>query len=366
MKKKPDELPRGVFIRDEQYWIRYRDQNGRLHREKAGPLLETAKAYIEKRRTERREGKFFPKKMVKVRPLLFGDIAAEYLKLAKGHKRSWRDDEDHLQALKSLNDVPVADITPGRLDGVLSDLAAEREWAPATVNRHRSTVSGVFQQAIHNRKTEWNPARQIKKRKEENERVRFLTAEEEAALMKVIREECPKREPEVLVALHSGMRRSEQYRTAQVPDGGLKWEHVNLRVGIIRLPRSKNHKPRNIPMNSVLRRTLASIPRVISRALVFSGEPDKWFGEVCLKAEINDFGWHDLRHTFASRLVMEGVPLGAVMELMGHSQISTTKRYAHLAPQYLAGAVECLAQSPAPSSTASSTRSFAVFGNQGK
>ena len=81
------------------------------------------------------------------------------------------------------------------------------------------------------------PLRLLPHRKENNQRVRFLSADEEARLMAVIRHESPEREVEILVALHSGMRRSEQYRTAQVPDRGLKWEPINSRAGVIRLPR---------------------------------------------------------------------------------------------------------------------------------
>lgn len=101
-------------------------------------------------------------------------------------------------------------------------------------------------------------------------------------------------------------------------------------------------------MNSVLRKALASIPQVISNPYVFSGEPDKWFRELCEKPKIDDFTWHDLRHTFASRLVMKGVPIRAVAELMGHSEITTTMRYAHRAPRYLADAVERLAEADQP------------------
>jgi site-specific recombinase XerD len=353
---KLSKLPRGVFQRKGvgDYWIRYADQHGKIHREHVGPFLQPAKHAVEKRRSQVRGGTFFPEK-VKARALLFGELKKDYLRLAKARKRSWRDDEDHLETLKALNDVPIADLTPARLEAVISDAAEEREWAPATFNRHRSTVSGVFRCAIRGAKTQMNPAREIKKRAEENTRVRYLTAEEESALMKVVREEKPQREVEILVALHSGMRRSEQYRTAQVPDGGLRWDHVNLRLGVIRLPRSKSTKPRYIPMNSLLKRTLASIPRIISTPLVFSGEPDKWFAELCAKAKITDFTWHDLRHTFASRLVMAGKSILTVAELMGHAEVSTTMRYAHLAPQYLADAVECLVQSPVEKSTRSST-----------
>lgn len=184
--------------------------------------------------------------------------------------------------------------------------------------------------------------------------------------MKVVHEEAPHREAEILVALHSGLRRSEQYKTAQVPDGGLKWEHVNLRVGVIRLPRSKTGKARAIPMNSVLRHVFATLPRAISRALVFSGEPDKWFAELCAKAKITDFTWHDLRHTFGRRLAMADVHVKKIAELMGHSSIMVTSRYMHLSPEYLDDAVECLAQHSAQRATRRATNKFAVSGDDGK
>src|SRR5215472_9205537 len=96
--RRPKKLPRGIFLREGWYWIRYADQHGRLHREKASPMLEGAKAALEKRRTEVRELKFFPEK-VKQRPVLFSELAKDYLKLAQGRKRSWDHDEDHLNNL---------------------------------------------------------------------------------------------------------------------------------------------------------------------------------------------------------------------------------------------------------------------------
>jgi hypothetical protein len=97
--------------------------------------------------------------------------------------------------------------------------------------------------------------------------------------------------------------RSEQYCTCQVPDGGLKWEYINFRAGVIRLPRSKaGEKPREIPMNSVLRKTLRSLPQKIDSPYVFDGtDPEKWFAKLVKAAGIKDFTWHDLRHTFASQ-----------------------------------------------------------------
>jgi hypothetical protein len=123
---------------------------------------------------------------------------------------------------------------------------------------------GVFRRAIKNRRAESNPVRETAHRKENNACVRHLTSDEESPLLKVLRNRWPEREAEVLTALHSGMRRSEQYRTAQCPDGGLKWEHVNLKTGIIRLPRSKSGRTKQIPINSLLRKVLLDVPRTTS------------------------------------------------------------------------------------------------------
>jgi site-specific recombinase XerD len=76
--------------------------------------------------------------------------------------------------------------------------------------------------------------------------------------------------------------------------------------------------------------------------LVFKGLQNSrhWFGKVIAEAGIRDFTWHDLRHTFASRLVMAGVGITAVKELMGHKSIKATMRYAHLAPTFLQTGVQ--------------------------
>ena len=85
------------------------------------------------------------------------------------------------------------------------------------------------------------------------------------------------------------------------------------------------------------------IPRTTSPYVFEGTDPGKWFGKALNKANIRDFHWHDLRHTFASRLAMDGVPIRDIAELMGHTELQTTLRYAHLAPGHLAGAVERLA-----------------------
>ena len=353
MKRPKDKkLPRGVFVRNGEYWIRYADQYGKLHREKVGPFLEQAKAAVEKRRSEIREGKFFPDK-VRQRVVPFSEIARDFLAHSKHTKRSYGHDVSRSETLLRLwRDCPLLDLSPGRIERDLAERAEQEEWTPATYNRHRALVSGIFSLAIRNGKATANPVRGTKHRMENNTRVRYLTDEEESRLIEKVRATCPELEPQIIVALHSGMRRSEQHVTTDCPDGGLKWSHIDFRSGVITLPRSKHGESRHIKMNSFLRETLVDLRRAARSLYVFPVEPpDKVFPEVCKQAKVLDFTWHCLRHTFASRLVMRGGDLRTVQDLMGHKSIITTMRYAHLAPEHQADAVERLVCAPSAGST---------------
>jgi integrase len=358
--KRPKELPRGIFVRDGAYWIYWTDQHGRRHREKAGTLLETAKACLERRHTEKRQGKFFPETMVQPRSVLFGELSSDYLEQSRRKKRSWRHDETRLKILGGrLRDVPVVELGPGQIEGVLGDLAELNGWSHSTQNRYRTVLSGLFRLAIKNRKATSNPIRETEHLKEPPGRVRYLNQRsdhEEADLFRVIRESWPEWEPAVLVALHTGMRRSEQFRTYQVPDGGLRWEYIDFRAGVIYLPQTKSGKARSIPMNAVVTQVLRSLPRVINSPYVFQQtDPGKFLAEAVEAAGIQDFTWHSFRHTFASRLAMAGVPMRHIADLMGHSEIQTTMRYAHLAPAHLARAVELLATTAPETATRTAT-----------
>jgi len=225
---------------------------------------------------------------------------------------------------------------------------AERSEAP------QSGQTRIFSLAIRNGKATANPVRGTKHRTENNTRVRYLTDEEEKSLLKEVRKTCPQLEAQIIVALHSGMRRSEQYVTPDCSDGGLKWEHIDFGSGVITLPRSKHGESRHIRMNSLLVKTLKTVRKLADAPYVFPCEPpDKLFPEICKQAKVSNFTWHCLRHTFASRLVMRGVDLRTVQELLGHKSIMTTMRYAHLAPQHQAEAVERLVGT---TSTAISTK----------
>jgi integrase len=150
-------------------------------------------------------------------------------------------------------------------------------------------------------------------------------------------------------ALNTGMRKGEILN--------LNWDNVDLKHGFILLSQTKNGERREIPINGTLRETLSELfrgteerPRRINVPYVFYDYPtgnrfqsiQKSFKSACNEAKIKDFRFHDLRHTFASHLVMAGVDLTTVRELLGHKTITMTLRYAHLAPSHKVKAVDLL------------------------
>jgi len=108
----------------------------------------------------------------------------------------------------------------------------------------------------------------------------------------------------------------------------LKWSDVDLKTKLIKVQKSKTGKQRVIGINEILSETLRTLPSRLKKGLE--------------KAEIEDFRFHDLRHTFASHLVINGVDIRTVSELMGHSSIIMTMKCAHLAPNSQLHAVQRL------------------------
>ncbi|MGC2852378.1 MAG: site-specific integrase [Candidatus Acidiferrum sp.] len=346
--------PRGIFEKvpgSGVWWIRYADSTGRIRREKAGTKDNATKLYY-KRKTQALEGRKLPEKLRRPR-VSFAEIAQDALGYSKAHKvhEAYRIDRWHMETLLTWFRERVAEeITPQDIERKLSKLAEDGR-KPATVNRYRTLLSLVFSLAVRNGKLASNPVRQVKRRKENNERVRFLESEEETKLRRKIQALCPEHEAEFDLALHTGMRRGEQYR--------LRWQDVDLKHGIITIPLSKHGEARHIQINSVARAALLRLrERADGVGYVCPGYegPRKrdwrhWFADAVEKAQVANFRWHDLRHTFASRLVMAGVPLRAVQVLMGHKCIETTLRYSHLGDTHLQMAVERLTEKPTDTTT---------------
>jgi integrase len=234
-------------------------------------------------------------------------------------------------------------ITPQDMERWLADNVDENEWEPATVNRYKALISLAYRLGIENGKVEKNPAKLVKRRRENNARIRFLSEDEEKRLRAVMRKDYAEHLPELDFALNTGVRCGEQY--------ALMWDCVDLKNKVLTIRLSKNGEMRHLPINDVALAALVELRGRHKGNAVFvrkSGEPILaprfWFEPAIEEAKIDDFTWHCLRHTFASRLVMKDVNLTTVRELMGHKSIQMTLRYAHLAPKHLAAAVAVLCE----------------------
>ena len=171
-------------------------------------------------------------------------------------------------------------------------------------------------------------------------RLRFLEREEIRTLIN----NCDARLRSIVtLAINTGMRRGEIL--------SLKWQDVDFKRNVITLLDTKNGKSRRLPMNAVVVSVLEKIERRPGSVHVFCYEDGqrvydvrKSFAASLRKSGIINFRFHDLRHTFASQLVMARVDLNTVRELMGHKDITMTLRYSHLAPSHKQRAVDMLVE----------------------
>jgi len=246
---------------------------------------------------------------------------------------------------------------------------------PATVNRDITTLKAALSKAVDWDVIDKNPLAKLRRVKTDNQgKVRYLNPEEEKRLRAALdtREERIRNErasanewraargyelyrdligqalvdhlkPLVLLALNTGMRRGELFQ--------LCWENVSFSKGTLTIEGAdaKSGRTRHIPLNKDALQVLKDWRGDNKKptGLVFpshTGKPldnvKKAWENLLFDAKIKNFRWHDMRHHFASKLVMAGVDLNTVRELLGHSDYTMTLRYAHLAPEHKKEAVE--------------------------
>ena len=328
-----DKSERGVFKRGKVWYVRFRDQGGKTRVERVGPSKALALKVYAKRKTEVAERRFFPTSRITFDELIKDAIAeAKRNHAVKGTKKRLRTYRYRIVG-EWFKGREAASITPGEIDAKL----AENCRTPANFNRYRVAMSHAYKLGLQNGKADKNPASLVRLKKENNERVRFMEPEEETALRAAMRAQCPNREPEFDLALYTGMRWSEQY--------GLRWAQVDLKRNRITLTETKRGPQQHVWVNAATRSALDRLRRIAPSSAFVCPDQDEWthrqwWETVRKEAKVSDFHWHDLRHTFASRLVMNGVDIYTVNKLMRHGTLQVTKRYAQLADTHLQQAVE--------------------------
>lgn len=334
---------RGIYKRGNIYWIRYAGLDGKMRFESThSTRYKDAEALLLKRKQEIKEGKN-PDLVKKIPNCSFRELAEQYVVWAE-NQRSFRSKKYIIQELVSrFGNLQLRQFSTLMLEQYQMEKLKEGK-KPATINRTLACIKHMFTKAIDWDLVESEVLKKIRKVKflqENNRRLRYLSVEE----CKKLIEACDRHlRPIVITALNTGMRKGEIL--------SLKWENVDLRHGFILLQKTKNGERREIPINDTLRAVFQSIPRRLDVPYVFydevTGKPYKdvkrSFKTACRKAGIYDFKFHDLRHTFASHLVMAGVDLTTVKELLGHKDLKMTLRYSHLAPAHKKNAVQVISQ----------------------
>jgi len=328
------------------WWVLYYDREGRRHREKVGSKS-AARAVYQQRKTEIRLDKFDPEAVTRRRVLTVKGLVERY-QPEFTQKRSAQDDLRYAGFwVEFLGSTPADQVRPEDVERWRRKRLSEKTrlgkpTSPATVNRATSFLRRLYNLAIRDGLLDKNPVSRVKALTENNARIRYLSQEEEARLRAVTP---PADWAVVTFALNTGLRQGEML--------SLRREDLDLRLGMVTVRRSKHGEQRHVPLNQSARDAVA---------IILGGHDSDWVfpaprGEgprrgdslykgilvrACKKAGILNFRWHDLRHTFCSRLVMAGVDLRTVQELAGHKSILMTQRYAHLSPAHQRAAVMVL------------------------
>lgn len=275
-----------------------------------------------------------------------GELVDRYRTYKAGKLKSWRDTERHLNIwLELLGDCQLDHITPARIaegrDKLLAEITVRGKLRHAgTVTRIMAALSSCLAYGV--KELQWvdrNPTEKASKPGHSAARVRFLSDDERAALLKACRESSnPDLYPAVVLSLTTGARKGEIM--------GLVWSQIDFKTRAISLRQgeTKNNEARTLPLVG------EAFTLLQARAKVRQLHDDRVFPpterakkaklldlrtpwETVLKAAgVSDFRWHDLRHTAASYLAMQGVSPLEISKILGHRTMAMVSRYSHLAP----------------------------------
>ena len=341
---------KGIFQRTDRpgWWVQV-FVNGRARTFRCDSKTQ-AKALYGRLRAEIREKKFFPEQFTAKKDITLRAWIRRYL---DGCSNRGVENEERYgrrwslllggRLLKEINTEELRRMqTTMRARRVrLETLRAQgktpkgKGWSDATINRFFSFLRHVLMLAVKEGWISRNPVSGIRFFPESN-RTRFLNEDELTRLQNVMGSADWNL---VAFAIETGLRQGEQF--------SLRWDQVDLENGVLTLPMPKGGKTRHVPLSRGAQQILRSLESFLSSAFVFPGLRGmdhpldaraferRAYEPALRKAGIRGVCWYTLRHTAASRRIMAGVDLVTVKEIMGHRDIETTLRYAHLAPNHL-------------------------------
>ncbi|UVT18575.1 MAG: tyrosine-type recombinase/integrase [Nitrospira sp.] len=332
----------GLFKRGKVWWMDFRFHGTRFRRSTETSDKRLAATILAKVTTQIVEGKFFDR--VEEQDHTFQEMMERYLterSILKAPKSRVRDGSALKHLIPLFGEKLLVEVTPKSLVAYRTRRRSE-EAATATINKELQLVRHAFNLAM--REWEWcrtNPMHRVTLEPAHNKVDRWLTEQEEVRLFAA----SPPWLQEIIVfALNTGMRQAE------ILD--LQWKDVDFVRGTLVVMKSKNHERRTIPLNNVVYALLLQKRADVEKngSVFVTGQGNgvkarylvRTFSKVRDRAGLTDFRFHDLRHTFASRLVQKGIDLYRVQLLLGHKTGVMTQRYAHHCPDSLRDGVKAL------------------------
>jgi len=327
------------------WWIKYKDANDKWRYSKIGPSRPKAVQILRKVEGDIISARYgLPDETAPtLGDILFDDMADRWLE-SRRHLRSV--DDDRLRLRKHMRPVfgkrRLRDISTRDVDEFLS--RKQDGLAASTVAKLRCALHKLYDDAIKWKLAAENPVRRARKIRvtRDDEQFTYLDREEIERLLSC--EEIPEGSRALYAtAILAGLRLGELYC--------LRWDDIDLDRRQIAVRRSfkgptKSGKPRHVPIQPQLRRILSTWKRQCpetEEGLVFPNRKGKrrsryhdyGFAKHLTAAKCRRIRFHDLRHTCAALYVMSGVPIRTVQKILGHASVTTTERYAHLAPGHL-------------------------------
>jgi len=319
----------GVYKKGKNWYIDYYFK-GRRKRKKIGPSKKLAEQVLKDVHVKIAKGEYLG--IHDKKKILFEKFCRQYLDFSKANKANsthQREKFSVAQLISAFKGRYIFDIKPRMIEKYKASRL--EKVAPATVNRELSCLKHMYTKAVEWGYLQANPAKTVKLLKEPPGRLRYLDSKEANSLLN----NCQGYLRSIVVtALNTGMRKGELLV--------LKWKDVDFQNRKVTVRKPKNNEIRVIPMNKTLYEELSELSKRSDSEYVFANKDRQPFGDIkkgfsaaLKRAEIEDFHFHDLRHTFGSHLVMQGIDLKTVQQVMGHKDIKTTMRYAHLSPEYV-------------------------------
>jgi integrase len=346
-RKNRDGSPSKYFSYD--FWVAGRRYRGVIKEARTKAQAERAEIKIRDGVYEERYGKAVEA------PTLAEFVEKTYLPHSKMHKRSSQHDEFRSRPLVAalgryrLDEISQIQIEKYKRDRRATVSRRGTEYSPASVNRELELLSAILTHAIRLRLLPGpNPCRDVERLDEDNERTRVLSYEEEGHLMEQLVGRRAHLRPIVQLAIQTTLRKSELLGLRKA---NLDFERNLIRVENNRRQRNKSKRPRFVPMNSLARQLLLELCRASASEYVFPNKETGGhikdvktaFNSACDDAGIEDFVFHDLRRTGATRLGDAGANAFHIAAILGHEDVNTSQIYTVATDSGLRRAMESLA-----------------------